>query len=110
MGAGGRRGWVLLVTACLRALVADSVTPGKAFRAGSWLRGRVGFLALGGECHRGFDGQAVGTVGVVPSRGSRCPTILTAGRGGRIPAGGARVTPAIISRDRRCDATLLWKR
>jgi hypothetical protein len=28
--------------------------------------------------------------------GSRCPTIRTAGRGGRIPAGGARVTLAIM--------------
>jgi hypothetical protein len=48
--------------------------------------------------HR-LDGQPAGRpdagrVGALRSWGSRCPTIRTAGRSGRIPAGGARVTRA----------------
>jgi hypothetical protein len=53
-------------------------------RQGSFL-----VLFLGCGCTRRIMRRA-------PKRGLRCQTIRTAGPGGRIPAGGARVTPAIM--------------
>jgi hypothetical protein len=53
---------------------------------------------VGPVCHRPERPRATGRARGpwAPSWGSRCPTIRTAGRGGRIPAAGARVTLAIM--------------